>query len=95
MKMAPFKAKTQQELLTLYFERRGFSANGFCSNQARRFVQDIVFGDEAAFHMNGRINSQNNKYYALAGSHPEEEYFDVPSNRKKFQYEQDCLEMGQ
>ena len=29
-----------------------------------RFVQSIFFffGDEAAFHMNGRINSQNNYY---------------------------------
>ena len=30
-----------------------------------------------------RINSQNNRYYALAGSHQEETYFDVDINREK------------
>ena len=92
--MVPFKVKTQQEHLSLDFERR----RNFCEwflQQPRRFVQNNVFGDEAAFHMNGRINTQNNRYCALAGSHPEEAYFDVPFNREKLQYGQDCLEMGQ
>ena len=55
--------------------------NSFYSNQARRFVQNIIFGHENAFHMNGRINSQNNRYYMY--SHPEEAYFNFPFIREK------------
>ena len=80
--MVPFKVKTQQELLPLDFERRRIFSEWFLQQQ-KRFVQNIVLGDVAAFHMNGRINSQNNMYYALADSHPEEAYFDVSFNREK------------
>ena len=78
----PFKVKTQEEHLPLAFEKRRIFCERFLQ-QPRRFFQNIVFGDEAAFHMNGRINSQNNWYYALAGSHPEEAYFVVPFKREK------------
>ena len=80
--MVPFKVKAQRELLPVDFERRRIFCK--CSLQKpSRCVQNIVFEDEAAFHMNRRINNQNNRYYALAGSHPDKYVFNVPFNRKK------------
>ena len=93
LKMVPFNVKTQQELLPLDFQRRRIFCERFLQ-QPRRFVQNIVFGDEAAFHMNGRINSQNNRYYALTGSHPEEVYFDVPFSKEKVSVWAGLLENG-
>ena len=92
--MVPFKVKTQQELLPLDFERRRIFSEWFLQQQ-KRFVQNIVLGDVAAFHMNGRINSQNNMYYALADSHPEKHISMFLLTEKKFQYGQDCLEKEQ
>ena len=47
-----------------------------------RFVEDIVIGDKAAFHMNGRVNTCNIRQYAPRNNPPNFNY-DVTMCREK------------
>ena len=47
-----------------------------------RFLSNLVIGDEANFGLNGQINSQNVRRYALRGNHPEFTY-EVSERREK------------
>ncbi len=52
-----------------------------CENDAR-FLESLVVGDEAAFHLNGRVNSHNVLKYAPVGQSPEFN-FDRNMSREK------------
>ena len=46
------------------------------------FVRNIVIGDEAAFYMNGKVNTHNEHMYAAKNQNPRPRY-DVPNDRRK------------
>ena len=46
----------------------------------RRFLANFIIGDEAAFTMNGEVNSQNVRQYASRGERPDVNY-DVNDGR--------------
>ena len=46
------------------------------------FIENIVIGDEAAFHMNGRVNNHNIRHYA-PHNNPPEFNFDVGISKQK------------
>ena len=48
-----------------------------------RFLANIVIGDEAAFHMCGRVNTQNVLCYAPKGQPPRDFKFEKSSSRQK------------
>ena len=54
----PYKMRVRHELLQADYPRRLHFANWFMQRH-ECFVEDIVIGDEAAFHMNGRVNNHN------------------------------------
>ena len=47
-----------------------------------RFMSDVIIVDEAAFHMNGKVNTWNVRQYAPRNNAPNFTY-DVPNNREK------------
>ena len=48
----------------------------------RRFLANLVIGDEAGFAMNGEANSQNVREYAPQGERPDINY-DISANRER------------
>ena len=49
----------------------------------RRFLVNLIIGDEAGFHMNGTVNTQNVRCYAPRGNPPPDFVYDVNENREK------------
>lgn len=48
-----------------------------------RFQQNVVIGDEAAFHLNGKVNSWNLRYYSDPQNRPRDFTFDRNQSRLK------------
>ena len=63
------------------YPRRLHFANWFMQRH-ERFVEDIVIGDEAAFHINGRENNHNIRQYAPR-YHPPDFHNDLRMSREK------------
>lgn len=76
-----YKMHVRHELLEPDLPRRLNFANWFLQKNAR-FVEDIVIGDEAAFHLNGRVNNYNIRQYAPRNNPPNFN-FDVRMCREK------------
>ncbi len=79
--MHPFRIQRRHALLPADHQRR----LQFCqwlNNHQQRFFTRIVVGDEAAFHMNGKVNTWNVRNYAPRGNAPDF-HFDVPHNLHK------------
>lgn len=71
LKFHPYKVQLVQELSDDDFDRRG----QFCqimmdlSNANPGFIRNIVFSDEATFCLNGTVNKQNCRYWAVENPH--------------------------
>lgn len=76
-----YKIHVRHELLEPDLPRRLNFSNWFLQKNAR-FAEDIVIGDEAAFHMNGRVNNYNIRQYAPRNNPPNFN-FDVTMCREK------------
>ncbi|KAF2349084.1 Protein of unknown function DUF4817 [Trinorchestia longiramus] len=78
----PYKSVIQQKLLDHDLLR----CRAFCQwflNRPNEFLERLVVGDEAAFHMNGKINKQINRYYSPKNYRPENAVSEVPFSREK------------
>ena len=79
----PYKIQRRHEHLQDDYRRRiEFSRWFLDKNRNFRFLSNFVIGDEAGFHMNGRVNSQNVRKYAPKGNDPEFTY-EVSSSKEK------------
>lgn len=79
----PYKMHKRHELKPTDFPRRLQFCNWFEANSPNpRFLNRIIIGDEAAFHMNGKVNNHLVRMYAPRGDRPEFNY-DVSSSREK------------
>lgn len=77
----PYKIHSRQHLMeTDYARRREYAA--WLLSKPVRFLDRVVIGDEAAFFMNGKVNSQNTRMYSEKGNPPEFNY-EVPFCREK------------
>lgn len=84
LKWHPFKIHLVQKLQAGDPARRLRYCQWF-SNQAHniRFMSNIVIGDEAAFHLCGKVSTQNVRCYAPKGEAPHQFKFEKHSSRKK------------
>ena len=62
----PYKSTICHGLLRGDFQRRVRFCRWFLQKH-ERFIEDLIVTDEAAFHMNGLINRQNNRKYSPKG----------------------------
>ena len=77
----PYKMRVRHELLQADYPRRLHFANCFFQRH-ERFIEDIVIGDEAAFHMNSIVNSHNVRQYSPR-YHPPDFHNDLRMSREK------------
>lgn len=83
LKWHPYKIHVRHQLKPTDFEKRFTFCRWFlgqCHNV--RFLHNFVIGDEASFAMNGKVNTQNVRFYAPAGEAPNFN-FDVNQARQK------------
>ena len=73
--------RVRLELLQADYPRRLHFANWFMQRH-ERIVEDIVIGEEAAFHMNGRGHNHNVRQYAPK-YHPPDFHNVLRMSRKK------------
>lgn len=81
LRLFPYKAKICQRLNENDMRRRSVFCRWF-NGKSERFVEDLVVSDEAAFHMNGSINSQNHRTYSPY-KQPPRNFFEKPNSREK------------
>ena len=83
IKWHPYKIHVRHELKQQDMARRVRFSQWFL-NQCRnsRFLANVVIGDEAAFHINGQVNTHNVRQYAPRGEHPSFN-FDRKESREK------------
>ena len=80
----PYKIHVVQELKNGDAARRLRFCRWFSYHAHNlRFLSNIVIGDEAAFHMCGRVNTQNILCYAPKGQPPRDFKFEKSSSREK------------
>ena len=77
----PYKSRICHELLEGDFQRRVRFCRWFLQKH-ERFIEDLIVTDEAAFHMNGLINKQNNRKYSPKGQ-PPQNFYEKPISREK------------
>ena len=65
LKLDPYMMHVRQEFLEHGLLCRLYFANLFLQRHVR-LVEDIVISDEAAFHMNGGVNTHSIRQYELA-----------------------------
>ena len=80
-KFNPYKIHLRHELLFNDLPRRRNVCNWFLQNPIG-FEDKLIIGDEAAFHLNGRVNSLNVRHNAPRNTGPEFN-FDVGISREK------------
>lgn len=82
LNMFPYRIQARHALLNADLIRRQNFCRWFTGhNQA--FVRYIVVGDEASFHINGKVNSWNTRSYAVRRHGPRDFVYDVPNSREK------------
>ncbi|KAF2344890.1 Protein of unknown function DUF4817 [Trinorchestia longiramus] len=81
LKRHPYKMHVRHKLLDTDLPRQLNFAQRFLQKNDR-FIEDIVIGDEAAFHLNGKVNSHNVRRYAPKNNPPDFNY-DVEISREK------------
>ena len=80
----PFVLKTRHALLPGDFQRRErYSQWLLNSFHAPGFIQSIIIGDEAAFQLNGKVNTHNLRCYAPRGHPPNDHFYEIPDSREK------------
>ena len=80
LKMKPFRMQVKHQLLPNDYHRR----IAFCNwllQRAERFCEKLVMTDEAAFAMDGCVNSHNTRYWS--DQQPEENVFEISMRREK------------
>lgn len=67
LRVHPYKIQLTQELKTIDHGKRREFVNWFLEMERNdtNFHRDIIFSDEAHFHMNGYVNKQNCRYWGL------------------------------
>ena len=70
LKWHPYKMHVRHQLLETDLPRRRQYVE-WLLHQPARFLDNIVIGDEAAFFMNGKVNSHNIRQYAPMNNSPE------------------------
>ena len=79
----PYVLNTHQELREGDFIRRqNFSRWLLNKFEENDFLGKIIIGDEAAFQMNGSVNTHNVREYSPRGQHPNFNYA-IPESREK------------
>ena len=74
----PYRMKRRHQLQPTDFARRTVYSQWFLQQCADPdFISNVVIGDEAAFHLNSKINTRNVIEYAPLGEKPDIHY-DVP-----------------
>lgn len=81
IKFYPYKMHYRHELLPNDLHRRRNFCNWFLQKPIG-FEDMLIIGDEAAFHLNGRVNNHNVRHYAPRNAAPEFN-FDVGVSREK------------
>ena len=68
LKLRPYKISIQQKLRDCDEKSRKRYCAWFSRkcHTSSRFIENIWFSDEAHFHLDGRVNSQNYRYWAVA-----------------------------
>ena len=72
----------RHELKVGDYARRMAFPNGCERNRDNHFPRNLIIADEAGFPMNGRVNSQNVRYYAPKGNAPDFTY-ELSASREK------------
>ena len=79
----PYRIKVRHQLQEGDFQRRERFCEWFLQQwRNRRLRGNFVISDEAAFHMNGKVNTRNVREYAPRGNAPDFHY-DVNNSRAK------------
>ncbi|KAF2346763.1 Protein of unknown function DUF4817 [Trinorchestia longiramus] len=81
LKWHPYKMHMRHKLLDTGLPRRLNFAQWFLEKNDQ-FIEDIVIGDEAAFYLNGKVNSHNVRRFAPKNNPPDFNY-DVEISREK------------
>ncbi|KAF2354742.1 Protein of unknown function DUF4817 [Trinorchestia longiramus] len=81
LKWHPYKMHVRYKLLDTDLPQRLNFAQWILQTNDR-LIEDIVIGDEAAFHLNGKVNSHNVRRYAPKNNPPDFNY-DVEISREK------------
>ena len=63
IRLHPYKMQIKHELQPCDYARRRTFCNWFISKD-QRFTERLVVTDEAAFSMNGRVNTQNTRFWS-------------------------------
>ena len=83
LKWHPCKMRVRHQLKPTDFDRRiRFSKWLIEKCRDRRFLANLIIGDEAGFAMNGKVNSQNVREYAPHGERPEINYAVIESRER-------------
>ena len=80
--MHPFRIQPRHALQNGDYARRLAFCRWFVAQQPN-FSRRILFGDEAAFKLNGEVNTWNVRSYAEHGNGPRNFTYDVPNSREK------------
>ena len=82
LKLHPYKIANHQKLRSCDEEARKRYCAWFLrkSHTSAEFIQNIWFSDEAHFHLNGRVNSQNYRFW---GTEPSKEVAERSLHSKK------------
>ena len=82
--MRPYRVQLRQKLQRGDLARRLEYSQWFNQQALRhRFLTNILVLDEAAFHMNGKVNTWNTRMYAPQRHPPADFTFDVSTDRRK------------
>ena len=82
LQMYPYRIQMRHALFPADLIRRRNFCNWFVE-RGQDFMRYIVIGDEAAFHINGDVNTWNIRSYAAHGNGPRNFVYDVPHSREK------------
>lgn len=84
LKWHPYKICIVQELSQNDMQRRIQFCQWFTQRaQNVRFMYNIIIGDEAAFHMNGTVSTQNVRCYSPQGHPPQDFKYEKSNDRHK------------
>ena len=78
--MHPYKMQVKHQLLPHDYVRRRAFCN-WINAQHPRFIERLVVTDEAAFSMNGSVNTQNTRFWST--NPPEDNVFEKSLRREK------------
>ncbi len=80
LKMKPYKMQIKHQLLSADFDRRLAFSNWILERRPR-FFEQMIFTDEAAFSMEGVVNTQNTRHWSIEA--PEGYVYEKSIRREK------------